>query len=305
MKLPRLVLAAVVLPALALAPMAAAQASLDPLLLSLVATGHGKVRLTVAAGPSGAPAGFTVTWMSRDRFQSLGRTWPASAVAGQGSATFTGVATLNTWGAGERSFQLGAGEALDVEIGDLFDESGVAGTVAPELPDGQEYVFAAWANGAAGGANGPLSNTVEAVTTMQGVNCTFTIGYWKTHPESWPVAGLTIGTVTYTKSQLLQVLGTPVKGNGLVSLAHQLIAARLNLAMGTDGAAIAGALPAADAVIGGLVVPSIGTGALPTSETGPLVQSLDDYNNGVIGPGHCPSVGTLPATWGSLKNLYR
>src|SRR5687767_5945628 len=56
-------------------------------------------------------------------------------------------------------------------------------------------------------------------------DCTFTQGFWKNHPEDWPVDELTLGNVTYSKDELLAIFGEPVSGNGLISLAHQLIAA--------------------------------------------------------------------------------
>jgi hypothetical protein len=52
--------------------------------------------------------------------------------------------------------------------------------------------------------------TLDNVTTTQGQNCTFTQGYWKTHPTAWPVLSLTLGTVSYTQAQLLAILGQPV-----------------------------------------------------------------------------------------------
>jgi hypothetical protein len=63
----------------------------------------------------------------------------------------------------------------------------------------------------------------------------FTQGYWKNHPDAWPLDTLTLGTVTYSKDQLLLILRRPVRGNGLVALAHQLIAAKLNVALNEAG----------------------------------------------------------------------
>ncbi len=120
--------------------------------------------------------------------------------------------------------------------------------------------------------------------------CTLTQGFWKNHAEDWPVQSLTLGTVSYTKAQLLTVLRTPVRGNGLVSLSHQLIAAKLNAAGGTTvPASVATAIAAADSLIGGLVVPPVGTGSLSTSATSSLTSALDTYNNGNTsgGPPHC------------------
>ena len=36
---------------------------------------------------------------------------------------------------------------------------------------------------------------------------TGTPGYWKNHPEAWPVATITVGGVTYTKAQAIAWLG--------------------------------------------------------------------------------------------------
>jgi len=118
---------------------------------------------------------------------------------------------------------------------------------------------------------------------------TLTQGYWKSHPEAWPVTSLTLGAVSYTHTQLLQILHTPVSGNGLIALAHQLIAAKLNVASGANPSAISSTIVAADALIGSLVVPPVGTGFLKPSVTSAHVRTLDDWNNGVIGPGHCGS----------------
>jgi len=115
--------------------------------------------------------------------------------------------------------------------------------------------------------------------------CTFTLGYWKNHPGAWPATSLKLGTTTYTQAQLLSIFNTPVRGNGLISLAHQLIAAKLNIMSGANGSAANSAIAAADALIGSKVVPPIGTGSLDTSATSSLESTLDKYNEGNIGPG--------------------
>ena len=99
-----------------------------------------------------------------------------------------------------------------------------------------------------------------------------------------------LGNVTYTKAQALSILRTTVRGNGLISLSHQLIAAKLNAAAGTTvPASVATAIAASDALIGSFVVPPIGSGFLSTSTTSALTTTLDDYNNGNTpgGPPHC------------------
>jgi cysteine-rich repeat protein len=122
-------------------------------------------------------------------------------------------------------------------------------------------------------------------------DCTLTQGYWKNHPDAWPVSSLKLGSVTYTKDELLAIFKTPVRGNGLVSLAHQLIAAKLNVAAGATGSSIDDEIDDADALIGGLVVPPKGDGYLATSATASLTGDLDGFNNGDTGPGHCGDGG--------------
>ena len=145
--------------------------------------------------------------------------------------------------------------------------------------------------------------TVSTLAAAQ--NCTFTIGYYKNHPEAWPVTSLTLGTVSYTQAQLLSILNESAGGNGLIILAHQLIAAKLNVAGGADPSFIASTIAASDAQIGGLVVPPVGSGSLTSASTSANAHTLDDWNNGITGPGHCGSSPTSNSTWGQLKSHYR
>jgi len=146
-----------------------------------------------------------------------------------------------------------------------------------------------------GGGSTKVDTHMSAEAPYQVVcalTCTYTQGFWKNHyAASWPSTvvsgGLTLGSVHYTAAELQSIFNTPPAGNGLIILAHQLIAAKLNIANGADGSAVAAAIAAADAMIGGLVVPPVGGGSLAPSATGALTTTLDNYNNGLTGPGHC------------------
>jgi hypothetical protein len=127
-----------------------------------------------------------------------------------------------------------------------------------------------------------------------GEDCTLTQGYWKNHPNAWPVTSLELGNVTYTKEEALDILATSVNGNGLVALAHQLIATKLNLASGSTGTSVTQAVADADALIGNLVVPPVGNGSLTTTQASALTHALDDFNKGDTGPGHCEGVPCEP-----------
>ena len=63
---------------------------------------------------------------------------------------------------------------------------------------------------------------------------TGTIGYWKNHPEAWPIDEIEIGEITYSKEAAIEVMKTkkgknPVKGDKTYDMFNQMVAARLNL----------------------------------------------------------------------------
>ena len=133
-----------------------------------------------------------------------------------------------------------------------------------------------------------IGSQPQVEVTGCSAGCTLGQGYWKNHPEAWPVGQVTLGTVAYNAAQLQAIFAQPVAGNGLIQLAHQLIAAKLNIANSASGTAVAATVAAADALIGALVVPPVGDGTLQTSQTSALNDMLDAYNKGLIGPGACP-----------------
>jgi hypothetical protein len=281
----------------------ASAAGVDTPTISAGVSGHAKQTIYITAGPSGAPYGFTIRWMDISTFLGHGSQFAPEPVDGEGLVAFTGTPTLNTFGGTVTTFALAPNQTIRVEIGDLDNETGVAGTTG-ELEYGVQYYFAAKANGANGEPDSDLSVIVADQTTVS-QNCTYTVGYWKNHEEAWPTNSLTLGTVVYTKTELLAILNESVGGNGLISLAHQLIAAKLNILQGADPSAAAATIAAADAQIGGLVIPPIGSGYLDPSTTSAKTQILDDYNNGIIGPGHCGTVPTEQKSLGAVKAMFK
>jgi hypothetical protein len=79
--------------------------------------------------------------------------------------------------------------------------------------------------------------------------CPLTKGFWKNHPGSWPVEELTLGCREYTKDELLALLLRPARSNVSTALAHQLIAARLNLEAGSDPSPVEETIARADALL--------------------------------------------------------
>ncbi|MCC6652031.1 MAG: hypothetical protein IT348_12840 [Candidatus Eisenbacteria bacterium] len=273
--------------------------------LSILGASRTSVTAVVTAGESGAPAGFTLEWMKASEYDALG-SWPSTEDSRLHRGVFVGVPTLNTTD-GTHSYQLESDGAAGVELGDLFDETGVLTAQSGELEEGTEYVVRAIANSAPEGEASEPSAPVRIATALRSSqDCTYTQGYWKTHETAWPTGSLTLGTVNYSAAQLLLVFHQPAAGNGLVSLAHQLIAAKLNIANGaTAPAAVLLAINQADALIGALVAPPIGAGTLSPASTSALTNTLDQFNNGVTGPGHCGSTPAKRSTWGAAKQFVR
>jgi len=111
-------------------------------------------------------------------------------------------------------------------------------------------------------------------------NGTGTIGYWKNHPEAWPIGSVTLGGVTYTKNEAIAILKAAVKGDKTISMAKQLIAAKLNVADGNDASCIADTIDAADEWLSN----HGGVGAAQRQwDNGDLLHDeLDAYNNGLL-----------------------
>jgi hypothetical protein len=141
----------------------------------------------------------------------------------------------------------------------------------------------------------PSATPTPTPTATPG-GCVFGFGYWKNHPQAWPVTELQLGNVTYTQEQLLAIMHEPVRGNGLISLAHHLITAKLNVANGADPSCIQQTIADADALIGDLVVPPIGDGYLAPRDVGALKDTLEDYNEGNLCAPSCDNGGSPTPT---------
>jgi len=255
------------------------------------------INVTVTAGASGAPAGFSVQWMLASEFNANGGIWPSDSIVDPNLGSFCKASFSGN--ASGYNYAMAGGQSLTVTVGDtIYDTPGASSACeSTPLQCGTAYVFRAFAHATSTQNRSAFSATTSCSTMACDTDpgCTYTQGYWKTHgpipvgnnSNEWPVAGLTLGSVNYTDLQLLAIFNTPAQGNGLISLAHQLIAAKLNVAAGADDSAAAGAIAAADALIGSLVVPPSGAGSLPSSATSALNATLTSYNEGQIGPGHC------------------
>jgi hypothetical protein len=267
---------------------AASKPALDAPSLSCFDRTQSSITVRFTAPASGAPAGFSLQWMKKTDFDLFG--WPASDAPTVCTAGFSGNANLSR-------YDLAAGESVDVAIGDFLFDNGASTNCVDPLECGVTYVFRAFSHANSDFKKSDWSANLECATLSctQVAACTYTQGYWKTHgpmpvggnTNTWPVSSLVLGNVAYTDLELLSIFNTPAAGNGLIALAHQLMATKLNLANGTDPTAIAATVSAADALIGSMAVPPVGSASLRAAVTSSLTELLADYNEGSIGPGHC------------------
>jgi len=138
--------------------------------------------------------------------------------------------------------------------------------------------------------------------------CTLTIGYWKTHAGFGPQADMVtallpqlLGTSGGAKTQNVTSAALAVQflsfngsnnvfdaSNGINKLYAQLLGAKLSIANGADGSAIASTISAADAFLANKN--SLNWSGLTKAQKNQVLSwmtTLDNYNNGLIGPGHC------------------
>jgi len=333
--------------AIASVPAHALNPPYDPITLTCLGNnGSGFVEIGVKAGNTGAPAGFTLQWMTLADWEANGEAWFSSddprlcKMSFSGQPSFSGAHATLRW-------ELGANDEVVVRIGDqLFDETGVSGALADDgtgnftQPDcalkcGVDYVFRTFAHASRFNSRSAFSfvsttgspNLVEpgeaCGTSSDCGGCTLTQGFWKNHGPGtcsngnnndawnesiWPGGVLTLGTVGYTPAQICAILHASAKGNGLIALAHQLIAAKLNALVNGVGCASAD-IATADALIGGKVIPPVGSGTAKPNTVSASITALDNFNNGLGCAAHCTRpFGVQPVKkvgWGQMKVRYR
>jgi hypothetical protein len=168
------------------------------------------------------------------------------------------------WGIAEGSLGvgltgMGVTDMLSVEP-NVRDRTFVASVTKPEpIPPFDTF--------GPGGSNGTATLTTGAMTwntvavTVTGTfecpslnKCPLTQDYWRDH-HRWPVRKLVLGNsffatpLTYNQSQARAILHTPVGIDESIELAHQLIAAKLNLFNGAPRLVHTGFSPSGDEIL--------------------------------------------------------
>src|SRR5262249_57457640 len=95
------------------------------------------------------------------------------------------------------------------------------------------------------------TSSSTTTTTLPANTCPVSQSFWKNHPSAWPVGTLMLGSQTYTQSELLGVLQMRTAHDASLKLADQLIAAKLNIASGSDPTTIGTTVADADRLLAG------------------------------------------------------
>jgi len=112
---------------------------------------------------------------------------------------------------------------------------------------------------------------------------TGTPGYWKNHPEEWPVNEIEVGGILYTIDESLDILNSPVKRDKTINMFAAIVSAKLNILAGNYADCINQTLSEAD---DWMTANPPGSGVRASSDewndAESLFTTLDMYNNGML-----------------------
>jgi hypothetical protein len=136
---------------------------------------------------------------------------------------------------------------------------------------------------------GPFDDTIDSIdfgfwAAPVAQPGTGTPGYWKNHPEAWPVETIVVGGVTYTKAQAIAILETSGAKDKTYTMFSSLVPAMLNVAMGNDSSCVASTIAEAQTWMAtyGPVGSGIKASTLAWKKGEPLHRLMDNYNNGML-----------------------
>ena len=112
---------------------------------------------------------------------------------------------------------------------------------------------------------------------------TGTPGYWKNHPDAWPVTSIVVGGVTYSEDEAIAWLGKVGKDK-TTTMFSSLVSAMLNVKIGNDSSCVSSTIDAANAWMA--TYGPVGSNVLASSTAWalgePLHKQMDAYNNGLL-----------------------
>lgn len=124
------------------------------------------------------------------------------------------------------------------------------------------------------------------------MNCTYTMHHWQSHPEDWLVENIVIDRLSYDKTEALAIL----KNNSTEvhhSILKQFFPAILNTLKGAEAMEIEATLVEASAWLNQHPL-TVRLSDADRQAGIALVQRLEEYNLGIIGPGPCRDEASTP-----------
>lgn len=112
-----------------------------------------------------------------------------------------------------------------------------------------------------------------------------TPGYWKNHPEAWPVDVVELGGTVYTKEQAIALMNMSVKNDKSITVFKAAMATKLNKLAGNESCCVASPLGQAE---WWLATFPVGSGVEASSDAWQVYYGeeiywkLDAYNNGEL-----------------------
>ena len=112
---------------------------------------------------------------------------------------------------------------------------------------------------------------------------TGTPGYWKNHPEAWPVGSITIGGVMYSKADAIAWLGKVGKDK-TTTMFSSLLSAKLNVMLHNEDSCVSATITSADFWMAfyGPVGSKVAASSAAWTEGEPMHMLMDAYNNGLL-----------------------
>jgi hypothetical protein len=254
-------------------------AALAAALLPLASVAATPAAAQSASCASGGICGFVWNDANNNGLQDAGEPGVVGAVVSLGSeVTATDTEGLYYFSVGPDTYtiavQIPPGtqpSPANVGVDDTVDSDGVA--------DGVGNSTATMTLSGAADANTDFGFFVTPVTQPG----TGTPGYWKNHPEAWPVASITVSGVSYTRDQAIAWL-EKVGKDRTITMFSSLVSAKLNAIVGNDDSCVAGTIAAADSWMAtyGPVGSSVHAASFAWKVGEPLHRLMDNYNNGML-----------------------
>jgi hypothetical protein len=145
---------------------------------------------------------------------------------------------------------------------------------------------------------GSIPNLTPTIDLVQSKDCTYTDVYWKDHPESWPDQ-VEIATNPITKEQAVQLMKAP-STDIPIDLQRVLYVTLLNIHSGAERGPVDKTIQDA---FDWLAAHPPGTQMSDFNQSivASFIQVLEDYNNGVTGPGLCLNQPPTPTATNSVE----